>query len=498
MIHPTFAEIEELARSHQSGVVPVTRSLLADTLTPVSVFERLTAGYDGPACLLESVEGGERLGRYSFIALRPSEIIALRSGAGDPLEAIRELAKSAGPYIYPPNMALPRLTGGVIGWLGYEAVTAFERLPRAAGQPYGDLQDGVWARFDTLAAFDHLRHSLLLITNLRLDAPDLRAAYEEAEAVLDAMQEQLKESPTGHAAPIEMPTVDPNVLPMFEQSNFERDEYYAVVERGKEYIRAGDIFQFVPSQRFSRATAADAYTIYRALRAVNPSPYMYLLRGFGGDVIGASPEMLLRVDGGTVETHPIAGTRRRGRDEAHDAELAADLLADEKERAEHLMLVDLGRNDVGRVSVPGSVQVPKFMEVERYSHVMHLVSQVTGTLRPDLEPLDALRACFPAGTVSGAPKIRAMEIIAELEPDQRGPYAGCVGYLGFDGTLDTAITIRTIFLRDGIASVQAGGGIVFDSIPEQEWHETQNKARALLRAIELAETIAQATPAGRR
>ncbi len=257
----------------------------------------------------------------------------------------------------------------------------------------------------------------------------------------------------------------------------------------QEAIRIGEIFQVVPSQRFSRRTGADAFTIYRALRAVNPSPYMYLLRGFGLDIIGASPEMLLRVENGIVETHPIAGTRRRGRDDADDQRLADELLADPKERAEHLMLVDLGRNDVGRVSKPGTVRVPQFMQIERYSHVMHLVSRVTGELRDDLSPLDALRACFPAGTVSGAPKIRALEIIAELEPDQRGPYSGCVGYLGFDGALDTAITIRTIYLKDGVAYVQAGGGVVADSVPALEWQETQNKARALLRAIEVAEAM---------
>lgn len=490
MLQPSFEHIHALQREHGRGVVPLVRELLADTLTPVSAFERLTAGYAGPACLLESVEGGERLGRYSFIGLRPSVIVHLHADHGDPLAPIRELATIAGPYIRPAGLRLPRLTGGAIGWLGYEAVTAFERLPRAKHKPYGNLPDGVWTRFDALAAFDHLRHTLLLIAHVQLDTPDLRAAYDQAAATLGEMQTALQQLLPPRNEIVALPPNDPNHFPMFEQSNFTHDDYCESVDQGKEYIRAGDIFQFVPSQRFSRHTSADAWTIYRALRAINPSPYMYLLRGYGGDIIGASPEMLLRVDNGVVETHPIAGTRRRGWDEAQDAELAADLLADPKERAEHLMLVDLGRNDVGRVSVPGTVRVPRFMEVERYSHVMHLVSRVTGQLRPDLHPLDALRACFPAGTVSGAPKIRAMEIIAELEQDERGPYSGCVGYLGFDGTLDTAITIRTIFLRDGVAYVQAGGGVVYDSQPDAEWHETQNKARALLRAIELAETMA--------
>ncbi len=491
MLQPSLPQLKALAETHKQGVVPVVRELLADSLTPVSAFELLTTGYNGPACLLESVEGGERLGRYSFIGLQPSAIVHLRTRDGDPLAPIRALAATDGPYIQPPGLRLPRLTGGAIGWLGYEAVTAFERLPRAPHKPYGDLPDGVWARFDALAAFDHLRHSLLLIAHVRLDAPDLQDAYAAAMATVNGMQQRLSSPLATTRAVVELPAADPQHLPMFEQSNLTREEYHGAVERGKEYIKAGDIFQFVPSQRFERPTHADSWTIYRALRAINPSPYMYLLRGFAGDIIGASPEMLLRVEGGVVETHPIAGTRRRGVDEAQDAAFAKDLLADEKERAEHLMLVDLGRNDVGRVSVAGSVQVPRFMTIERYSHVMHLVSRVTGRLRPDLHPLDALRACFPAGTVSGAPKIRAMEIIAELEHDERGPYAGCVGYLGFDGTLDTAITIRTIFLRDGVASVQAGGGIVYDSEADNEWHETQNKARALLRAIEVAETLGE-------
>ncbi len=491
MLHPSVESVRALAQEHGRGVVPVVLELLADTLTPVSAFERLTAGYDGPACLLESVEGGERLGRYSFIGLRPSAVVEVRADGSDPLAPIRALAEIAGPYIRPAGVRLPRLTGGAVGWLGFEAVTAFERLPRARRKPYGDLPDGVWTRFDALAAFDHLRHTLLLIAHVKLDAPDLDAAYAAAAEEIATMRAQLLQ-PSPASPLVELVPPDPAHFPMFEQSNFTREEYCQAVTRGKEYIRAGDIFQFVPSQRFQRPTGADAWTIYRALRAINPSPYMYLLRGYSGDIIGASPEMLLRVEDGVVETHPIAGTRRRGHDDAQDAALAADLLADPKERAEHLMLVDLGRNDVGRVSVPGTVRVPKFMQVERYSHVMHLVSQVTGQLRPDLHPLDALRACFPAGTVSGAPKIRAMEIITELEPDERGPYSGCVGYVGFDGSLDTAITIRTIFLRDGVAYVQAGGGIVFDSEPDSEWHETQNKARALLRAIELAETMAVA------
>jgi anthranilate synthase component 1 len=487
MITPSFEELEALAAEHKTGLLPISIELLADTLTPVSTFLLLTAGEDGPVFLLESVEGGEHMGRYSFIGIRPREVIALHADEGDPLAAVARLADSGGPYI--STAALPRFTGGAVGWLGFEAVTAFERLPRAKGRPYGGLPDGVFARFDTIAAFDHLRHTLTLITHVRLDAANRADAYNRATARLDELRARLQ-SPLGPSGARPRPAPS-DALPMFETSNFTRAGYEAAVERAKEYIRAGDIFQVVPSQRFTRSTQADALTIYRALRAINPSPYMYLLRGFGLDLIGASPEMLLRVEGGVVETHPIAGTRRRGRNAADDQRLADELLADPKERAEHLMLVDLGRNDVGRVARPGTVRVPQFMTVEHYSHVMHLVSRVTGELRPDLSQLDALRACFPAGTVSGAPKIRAMEIINELEPDQRGPYSGCIGYLGFDGSLDTAITIRTIYLKDGLASVQAGGGVVADSVPELEWEETQNKARALLRAIEMAESMTE-------
>jgi anthranilate synthase component I len=485
MITPTFEALQALAHEHRRGLVPISIELLADTLTPVSVFMLLTAGEDGPVCLLESVEGGEHMGRYSFIGVRPREVVALHADEGDPLHAIARLANTNGPYHALPG--LPRFSGGAVGWLGFEAVTAFERIPRAKGRPYGGLPDGVFARFDTLAAFDHLRHTLTLIAHVRLDVANLADAYNRAVAQLQELQERLK-TPLGTSR-VQPRPAESGTLPIFESSNFTKEAYAAAVERAKEYTRAGDIFQVVPSQRFARSTKADALTIYRALRAVNPSPYMYLLRGFGLDVIGASPEMLLRVEDGIVETHPIAGTRRRGRDADDDQRLAEELLADPKERAEHLMLVDLGRNDVGRVAKAGTVRVPKFMEIERYSHVMHLVSRVTGELREDLTPLDALRACFPAGTVSGAPKIRAMEIITELEPDQRGPYSGCVGYLGFDGSLDTAITIRTIYLKDGVAHVQAGGGVVADSIAELEWKETQNKARALLRAIELAESM---------
>ena len=490
MLQPDFETIIKLRDQHGAAVVPIMLELLADTLTPVSAFARLTVGDDQPAFLLESVEGGERFGRYSFIGLHPHSVLEIEPGSPDPMARLRSFAETAAPYVRPAGLRLPPFTGGAVGWLAYEVVTSFERLPRARRQPYGPLPDGVWARFENVVAFDHLRHSLLLIAHVRLDAADLEVEYDRAAGEIDVLVGRLQARESAgrveQLAVIPPPSSD---LPMFERSNFTAAEYEQNVERAKEYIFAGDIFQVVPSQRFERPTKADAFTIYRALRAINPSPYMYYLRGFAGEIIGASPEMLLKVENGSVETHPIAGTRRRGHDEEEDEQLAAELLADVKERAEHLMLVDLGRNDVGRVSLPGTVEVPRFMEIERYSHVMHLVSRVVGQLRPELHPLDALQACFPAGTVSGAPKIRAMEIIAELESDQRGPYAGCLGYLGFDGALETAITIRTIFLKDAVAYVQAGGGVVADSEGLFEWHETQSKARALLRSIEMAERL---------
>lgn len=494
MLQPDYETIVRLHEQHGAALVPLVLEVLADTLTPVSAYSHLTAGTDAPSFLLESVEGGERLGRYSFIGVHPRETLQLEPGGYPlghaPMERLKALAQPSLPYLRPPGIRLPRFTGGAVGWLGYEIVTAFERLPRARNRPYGALPDGVWARYETVVAFDHLRHTILLIAHVRLDADDLKGEYDRAaneiHDLVSRLESQAATPLAGRLTQIPPPPAD---LPVFESSNFTASEYHRAVEHAKEYILAGDIFQVVPSQRFQRPTKADAFTIFRALRVINPSPYMYLLQGYAGEIIGASPEMLLRVEDGIVETHPIAGTRRRGHDSEEDDRLAAELQADIKERAEHLMLVDLGRNDVGRVSQPGTVRVPQFMEVERYSHVMHLVSTVIGQLRPEFHALDALQACFPAGTVSGAPKIRAMEIIAELETDQRGPYAGCVGYLGFEGSLDTAITIRTLFLKEGVAYVQAGGGIVADSEPDFEWHETQSKARALLRAIEMAEKL---------
>jgi anthranilate synthase component 1 len=343
---------------------------------------------------------------------------------------------------------------------------------------------------DTLLVFDHLKHKILVVSHVRTDG-DVEASYQEAVGRIDELVERLSrpgerswhwEARLSEGAHLASGSENGVVT-----SNFTREEYEAAVEKCKEYIEAGDCIQVVVSQRLSRRSSADPFDIYRALRTVNPSPYMYHLHLDDFYIVGASPELLVRVEDGDIDYRPLAGTRRRGQDEAEDMALAEELQSDEKERAEHIMLLDLGRNDVGRVSLPGSVSVPDAMYVMRYSHVMHLESRVEGKLRPDLSPVEALRVCLPAGTVSGAPKIRAMEIIAEVEPDRRGPYAGAVGYVSFSGNLDTAIAIRTLVIKDGVAHVQAGGGIVYDSVPELEYQESLNKARALLRAIDLAE-----------
>ncbi|HYO29973.1 MAG TPA: anthranilate synthase component I, partial [Thermomicrobiales bacterium] len=478
--------------------IPLVREMMADLETPVSAFLKLWRG--GPAFLLESIEGGERLARYSFIGSDPLETLTLRPGLAtttadggvrtepcpDPLAAIAALIA---PFTAAelPGLALPRFTGGAVGYLSYEAVRTFEpRVGEAAGEGLG-LSLGTFMLVDGLLVFDHLARTIKVVSHLRLDGPgDLDLRYAQAAAkigtMIDRLREPMPELPRG-GPPVLRPAMDrahPNTTP---------ERYRSMVERAKSYIGAGDIFQVVLSQRVDVETPAHPFTIYRALRTVNPSPYMFYLDFGDHQIVGASPEQLVRLEGRTVTNHPIAGTRPRGGTSEEDAANEADLLADEKERAEHIMLVDLGRNDVGRVAVPGSVRVPNLMTVERYSHVMHIVSNVEGELEPHLSGLDALRACFPAGTVSGAPKVRAMEIIAELETDKRGPYAGAVGYLDFAGGMDTAIALRTMVVKDGIASMQAGGGIVADSTPEGEYAESHHKMRGPLRAIELAEEL---------
>ncbi len=509
-IVPSIEEARALAQ--RGNLIPVYREVLADMETPVSAYRKIARG--AYSFLLESVEGGERLARYSFIGTEPRLVASLRRRSArllqaggretrvtfhDPLDFVRELLA---PFVPVPLPDLPRFQGGVVGYLAYECARYFERLPSPERDDLG-LPEAVLMLADTLVVFDHVKHRMRVLSHADVAAHrgDVDAAYAAAvrqiEAIVRRLEGEGKDQPRGangagsRATSLEGRSLAPTVT-----STFTREQYEAAVRRAIEYVRAGDIIQVVPSQRLSRPLTAHPFTVYRALRAINPSPYMYLLHLDDTYVVGASPEMLVQVEDGIVRTRPIAGTRPRGANDAEDAALAADLLADEKERAEHIMLVDLGRNDVGRVCAPGTVRVSTLMEVEKYSHVMHLVSQVEGQLAPGRTAYDALRSCFPAGTVSGAPKIRAMEIIAELEPCKRGTYAGAVGYFSFDGNLDTAIAIRTMVIKDGVAHVQAGGGVVADSVPATEYQETLNKAAALLRALDLAEEV-EAQEAGR-
>ncbi len=495
---PDLATFRSLARGRR--VVPVTRRLLADGETPVGLYQRLAQGRPG-TFLLESAEHGRVWSRYSFVGVRSAATLTELDGeaiwtgtppvgvptTGDPLAALRETMA----LLHTPRLpGLPPLTGGMVGFVGYDAVRRLERLPDLAKD---DLQLPELAMlFATdLAVLDHADGSVLLIANaINYDATDERVdeAYTDAVARLDRMTADL-------ALPAEPMAValDWDAAPDY-RSNTDRADYVAAVEEAKERIRAGEAFQVVVSQRFEIQTSASALDIYRVLRVTNPSPYMYLLRFDGYDVVGSSPEALVKVTGDRALLHPIAGTRWRGATPEADADLAAELLADEKERAEHLMLVDLGRNDLGRVCAPGSVEVVDFMSVERYSHVMHIVSTVVGTVAGGLTAFDVLTATFPAGTLSGAPKPRAMEIIEELEPTRRGLYGGCVGYLDFAGDLDAAIAIRTALLRHGVAYVQAGGGIVADSDPVAEDTESRNKAAAVLRAVAVASTFRPVGP----
>jgi len=481
----SFDEFKELAQ--RGTFVPVYKEIVADMLTPVSAFLKI-AEHSDYAFLLESVEGGEHVGRYSFLGKDPFLILRSKSGktiidrAGQTEEsdqsfvsALRELmAGFHAPFV----PGLPRFTGGAVGYLGYDAAAWFEPV-RLQDTTASDEEAG-FMLFDTVLAFDHVRHRILIIANARITGDeDLESLYQFACAKIDFVERELDRT---------LSKPQRTEAEAFEvTSNVSRAEFEQMVRTAKEYIAAGDIYQVVLSQRFEAPLAADPFTVYRALRHVNPSPYMYFLRVGGRSIVGSSPEMLVRVEGRRVETHPIAGTRPRGRTEDEDVRLAEELKRNEKERAEHVMLVDLGRNDVGRVAEYGTVRVPTYMALERYSHVMHLVSVVEGKLDQQHDRLDALVACFPAGTVSGAPKVRAMEIVAELENRRRGVYAGAVGYLDFAGNLDFCITIRTVLIEKGRAYVQAGAGIVADSNPTAEYEETRDKARAVIRALELAQ-----------
>jgi anthranilate synthase component 1 len=486
MKQTTFDEFVE--RASRGSFVPVSREIMADLLTPVSAFLKI-AEHTDYAFLLESVEGGEHVGRYSFLGKDPFLILRSRGGT-TVIEEGGEQRTTTEPFIdtlrrlmaefqAPVVPDLPRFVGGAVGYLDYDAAEWFEPVV-ALTKPAADRDLAGFMVFDTVLAFDHVRHRILAISNARVrPGDDLRALYDFACVKLDYLERELERN-------LSKPPRHPE-HPLEIESNFTRDAFEDAVRKIQEDIAAGEIYQAVLSQRFSAATEVKPFTVYRALRHINPSPYMFFIRMGREAIVGASPEMLVRVEGGNVETHPIAGTRRRGIDAAEDTRLADELLADEKERAEHVMLVDLGRNDVGRVAAIGSVRVPHYMAIERYSHVMHIVSRVEGELAAGQDRLDALVATFPAGTLTGAPKIRAMQIVGALEPTRRGLYGGVVGYLDFAGNLDFCIAIRTIRMRDGRAEMQAGAGIVADSKPAAEYQETCDKARALFQALEMAE-----------
>ena len=495
MYYPTLQEFQVKAK--QGNTIPVYRSILADMETPVSAFYKLMP--DDFAFLLESVEGGEKVARYSFLGSQPSILFKSKGNQvtiedfgkrekvvkeyEDPLSALEELMQQYQPVSVD---GLPEFHGGAVGYMTYDMVRFVEELPDT-NEDELQVPDCFFMIADTILIFDHVNHQIKVVANAHIDG-DVETAYTDAIAKIDSLVEKL----TSTAKVLTVKSLDDRSDSDVETvpdppSNFTKSDYEEVVRRAKEYIAAGDIIQVVPSQRFSRPVSVDSFDIYRALRVVNPSPYMYYLKYDSFEIVGASPEMMVRVEDGLVQTVPIAGTRPRGKTDDEDRELEEELISDPKERAEHVMLVDLGRNDLGRVCEYHSVEVTDLMIVEKFSHVMHIVSHVIGRLRENLTAFDVIRACLPAGTLSGAPKIRAMEIIEELEPTRRGTYGGTVGYFSFSGSADTAITIRTAVIKDGTAYVQAGGGVVADSIPENEYYETVSKAWAMLTAIELAQ-----------
>lgn len=477
MYFPSLDQIRRIAS--QGNLVPIYREINADLETPVTAY--LKVARRPYSFLLESAEGGERLARYSFIGTEPTKIIKTGAneeyGLVDPLDVIEDNLKN---FRFIPVDGLPRFHGGAVGYLAYDTICYAEpRLRPPLADPL-NVPEALFMLSDTLVVFDHVRQKIQVVSHAYLDE-GVDQAYASAVEKIETLIGRL-EGPLPTPPPVDAPAATSYT------SNFTQQQYLDIVKRAKKYIVAGDIIQVVPSQRLARPTSAAPLDIYRSLRAINPSPYMYYLELDGFHIIGASPELLVRVEDRRVLNFPLAGTRRRGKTPEEDQALAQELVTDEKERAEHIMLVDLGRNDVGKVTEPGSVIVNDLMRIVKYSHVMHLESEVEGQLRTDHSIYDALRSCLPAGTLSGAPKIRAMEIISELERERRGPYGGAVGYFSFQGNMDTAITIRTIVLKDGVAYVQAGGGIVYDSNPLAEYRETLQKAEALIKAITQAET----------
>ena len=502
-LRPTRDEFLALARD--ANLIPVSAELMADTETPVAAFQKLLdedPDGDGCAFLLESAESSEQIGRYSFLGNRPAAIFESRGqtvtiteqdgtrrefqAEGDPFQELQRLLARYRPAKTVGSPALAPFTGGAVGFLGYDAVRFFEGTVPPPPKDELGLPEMLFLITDTLLIFDHRFRRLRVLVNVFTEGRDPAAAYDEAGQKAARLVRRLR-APSHLRPGVVYEELPPAPAP---ESNTTRAEYEATVERGKEHIRAGDIFQFVPSQRFETPYGGDALSLYRALRFINPSPYMFLLQfGKRFSLVGSSPEVHVRALDGCVEIRPIAGTRRRGVDPDEDRALAESLLADPKECAEHLMLVDLARNDVGRIAEFGTVRVTDFMTIERYSHVMHIVSNVVGRLRKDKNAFDVMRATFPAGTVSGSPKVRAMQIINDLEKSKRGCYGGAVGYFAFDGNLDSCITLRSVVLKDGKAYVQAGGGVVADSTPAGEYEETVNKASGALRALELARRI---------
>ncbi len=490
MIQPTFTEFCQLAK--QGNLVPVYQELLMDLETPLSFFKRLER--DRYAFLLESVEGSERWARYSFLGTRPQRIFKatgrnieiIERGKSKklvddaPLSVLEELLRHYRPVT---AAGVPPFFGGALGYVSYDAVERFHQVASRKKDPLG-MPEIFFMFVQTLVAFDNLKHTIKVIDNVEIETrTSLRRAYDGAVKRIGRVISSLQRKPRG----IEPRDLGQTTGTLKFRSNLTQEEFQDAVIRAKEYIKAGDIIQAVLCQRLESETASDPFEIYRALRVVNPSPYMFYLELEDLRVIGSSPETMVRLTGDTIELRPIAGTRRRGATPEEEAELEADLLADPKERAEHIMLVDLGRNDVGRVAAIGSVEVNELMAIERYSHVIHIVSNVRGKLAPDKTPFDLFVSAFPAGTVSGAPKIRAMQIISELEPQKRGLYAGAIGYFGYNGNLDTCIVIRTIVMKGKRVFISAGAGIVADSDPALEYQETLNKARAMLKAVELAD-----------
>ena len=477
----------------RGNTIPVYRTLLADHLTPVLAFRKLLSeGEQG--FLLESIVGMERIARYTFLGVRPRMTLRAlgrrvelvyadgRTETFETPDPLAKLGELLARHKAVHHGKLPRFTGGAVGYVGYDVVRHYEPLPHCPKDDRG-LPDMVFGFYDTMLIFDHVQKTVQVVSNVILDGADPAAAYDEACGRIDAVCDRLR-----RPAPLRVEDMVPNEpVRMPFVSNFGREDFERAVEACKEYIRAGDIFQVVLSQRLRVGSGADPMDIYRALRVINPSPFMFFLRTRDVTLLGSSPEIMVRVENGRITSRPLAGTRPRGEAAEEDKRLEEELLADPKERAEHVMLVDLARNDVGRVAEFGSVEISDVMRVERYSHVMHIVSNVTGQLRPEFTALDALRVSVPAGTVSGAPKVRAMQIIDEFEPTKRGPYAGAVGYIDYSGNMDTCIALRTMVLAGGHIDIQAGAGLVADSVPQREYEESLNKARALLLAVQIAE-----------